>query len=61
MTAYYLRHMLNFSGKVYLAGMEGFAQDLALQGIDSIGPGEDHIQGEPSDWVHTKLDPEVST
>ena len=58
-TSYYLRHILGYSGKVYLLGMPGFARDLAVQGIDSIGPGEDHIQGEPSDWIHTKLDPEV--
>jgi len=58
-TSYYLRHILGYSGKVYLLGMPGFARDLAVQGIDSIGPGEDHIQGEPQDWVHTRLDPEV--
>lgn len=58
-TAYYLRHVLGFEGKVYLAGMEGFSQELALHGIPSVGSGQDVIQGEESDWIKSALDPEV--
>ncbi len=57
--SYYLRHTLNFSGKVYVMGMEGLAQDLALQGIDSIGPGPDEFRGTREDLLKTPLDPDV--
>ena len=51
--------MLNFEGKVFLAGMEGFGKELSSLGMTYIGPGVDPIQGEPAEWAKTKLDPEV--
>ena len=51
--------MLNFEGKVFLAGMEGFGKELSSLGMTYIGPGVDPIQGEPAEWAKTTLDPEV--
>lgn len=57
--AYYLKHMMQLQGKVYLLGMPGFGHELDLQGIRYIGPGPDPIQGTGADWLATPLDPEV--
>ena len=54
-----MRHVLGFVGKAYLVGTEGLSIELALQGISCIGPGPDHIEGGPADWIKTALDPEV--
>lgn len=60
-TAYYLKHELNFSSKVYLIGLPGLAHELELQGIPSIGVGPDPLVGGPPEWIKTvNLDPEVS-
>ena len=38
-TAYYLKHVLQLSGKVYLMGMPGFAHELDLLGVTYTGTG----------------------
>ena len=38
-TAYYLKHVLQLSGKVYLMGMPGFAHELDLLGVAYTGTG----------------------
>eukprot|EP00731_Ephydatia_muelleri_P028177 Em0019g1050a len=58
-TAYYLKHVLNFTQKVYLIGMEGFAQELNAMGLSCIGPGNDPINGTSSDWLKMPIDLEV--
>ena len=52
--------MLDYKGKVYLVGMDGFGSELTHMGMTFTGPGADLIQGEPSEWAKMKLDPEVS-
>lgn len=37
--AYYLKHVLQFTGKVYLMGMPGFAHELELVGVAYTGTG----------------------
>jgi len=37
--AYYVKHILKVTGKVYLLGQPGFLEEMQLQGIDTIGPG----------------------
>ncbi|XP_071956690.1 glycerol-3-phosphate phosphatase-like [Antedon mediterranea] len=57
----YLKHKLKFSGKIYLIGGSGLAEELTIQGIPFIGPGYDHVEeGEDvHNWTNIELDPEV--
>ena len=57
--SYYLQHTLQYQGKVFLMGQEGFASELEQAGMTVTGPGVDPIQGEPADWAKTPIDPEV--
>ena len=38
-TAQYIKHVLNYSGKVYLIGSMGLKQELDIAGIPNIGFG----------------------
>ena len=58
-TSYYMSHVLGFKGKVYLIGSDGFAKQLALEGIPSVGHGPDVVPENISDIVSMTLDPEV--
>ncbi len=57
--SYYLKHSLQYQGKVYLMGQEGFCLELERAGMTVTGPGPDPIQGDAADWAKTPIDPEV--
>lgn len=58
--SYYLKHTLQYQGKVYLMGQEGFSLELEQAGMTVTGPGPDPIQGDAPDWAKTPIDPEVN-
>ena len=39
MVAHYLKHHCNYTGRVYLIGMSGFAQEMEDMGISCVGVG----------------------
>ncbi|KAI0220478.1 Glycerol-3-phosphate phosphatase [Lamellibrachia satsuma] len=59
-TAQYIKHTLKYTGKVYIVGPRGLAQELDAVGIPNFGAGPDLLDTlDDGEFAKLPLDPEV--